>query len=332
MLPPVNRTRGTLAVAPYQSTIFISMKTFSNTFKASTFDNSEPQCKTCTPLRGDSFSTRVESVWIDSYIWKIKRSAVNYSTYVLLEDNRPSTPEHLLVVDSASETIYKLNRSSYASSCSSDYPLIKYDNLLMQMEMVVVYLHNQYLLVNSKFIVTTTYYCRTFCYTTPPKILHGYHVDDSKRQDLPPNPDQRVSNPRLASKPKPWEAAQSHDHVDDSKRQDLPPNPDQRVSNPRLAPKPKPWEAAQSQCIIPTVKIMFPGPLPSISPMASTYWWQDKCCLSDEKEEVCKQEHDEKVVSKEVLEDEMELKEYSDTERHKEKIHVISFMMFVRWK
>ncbi|GJX22954.1 DNA repair helicase XPB1, partial [Tanacetum coccineum] len=29
------------------------------------------------------------------------------------------------------------------------------------------------------------------------------------------------------------------DHVDDSKRQDLPPNPDQCVSNPRLAPKPK---------------------------------------------------------------------------------------------
>ncbi|KAI3777606.1 hypothetical protein L1987_47406 [Smallanthus sonchifolius] len=28
---------------------------------------------------------------------------------------------------------------------------------------------------------------------------------------------------------------------------DLPPNPDQPVSNPRLAPKPKPWEAAQSQ-------------------------------------------------------------------------------------
>ncbi|GJU13045.1 phytochrome-associated serine/threonine-protein phosphatase 3-like protein [Tanacetum coccineum] len=83
---------------------------------------------------------------------------------------------------------------------SSDYPLIKYDNLLMQMEMV--------------------------------------------------------------------------DHVDDSKRQDLPPN--QRVSNPRLAPKPKPWEAAQSQGIIPTVKILFPGPLPSISPMASAYWWQQK--------------------------------------------------------
>ncbi|GJR64987.1 hypothetical protein Tco_0011052 [Tanacetum coccineum] len=66
------------------------------------------------------------------------------------------------------------------------------------------------------------------------------------------------------------------DYVDDLKRQDLPPNPDQRVSNPRLAPKPKPWEAAQSQGIIPTVKIMFPGPLPSISPMASTYWWQQK--------------------------------------------------------
>ncbi|PWA73644.1 peroxin 14 [Artemisia annua] len=28
---------------------------------------------------------------------------------------------------------------------------------------------------------------------------------------------------------------------------DMPPNPDQPVSNPRLAPKPKPWEAAQSQ-------------------------------------------------------------------------------------
>ncbi|XP_076959579.1 peroxisomal membrane protein PEX14-like [Bidens hawaiensis] len=28
---------------------------------------------------------------------------------------------------------------------------------------------------------------------------------------------------------------------------DLPPNPDQPVSNPRLAPKPKPWEAVQSQ-------------------------------------------------------------------------------------
>nr|GEY02116.1 peroxisomal membrane protein PEX14 [Tanacetum cinerariifolium] len=28
---------------------------------------------------------------------------------------------------------------------------------------------------------------------------------------------------------------------------DMPPNPDQPVSNPRLAPKPKPWEATQSQ-------------------------------------------------------------------------------------
>ncbi|GKD95981.1 hypothetical protein Tco_1379878, partial [Tanacetum coccineum] len=40
--------------------------------------------------------------------------------------------------------------------------------------------------------------------------------------------------------------------------------------------------------------------------------------LENEKQEVPKQEHDEKVVSEEVLEDEMELKEYSDTECHKE--------------
>ncbi|PWA79465.1 hypothetical protein CTI12_AA206230 [Artemisia annua] len=40
--------------------------------------------------------------------------------------------------------------------------------------------------------------------------------------------------------------------------------------------------------------------------------------LETEKQEVPMQEHDEKVLSEEVLEDEMELKEYSDTERHKE--------------
>ncbi|GJT06852.1 ribonuclease H-like domain-containing protein [Tanacetum coccineum] len=69
--------------------------------------------------------------------------------------------------------------------------------------------------------------------------------------------------------------------------------------------------------------------------IAETVWAHNliqELLVQTEKQEVCKQEHDEKVVSKEVLEDEMELKEYSDTERHKEKIHVISFMMFVRWK
>ncbi|GKE52457.1 hypothetical protein Tco_1487613 [Tanacetum coccineum] len=185
MLPPVNRTRGTLAVAPYQSTIFFSMKTFFNTFKASTFDNSEPQfktsnigttaplsCKTCAPLRELC----------------IERTPIRAAALVFA-DTEPF--------------FRKSTRSAYDS---------RLVNLL-----------------------------------SPPPAT----VEPSA---TPPHP----------------KSYMDVNHVDDSKRQDLPPN--QRVSNPRLAPKPKPWEVAQSQGIIPTVKIMFSGPLPSISPMASAYW------------------------------------------------------------
>ncbi|KAI3499421.1 hypothetical protein L1887_35221 [Cichorium endivia] len=62
---------------------------------------------------------------------------------------------------------------------------------------------------------------------------------------------------------------------------DLPPNPDQPVSNPRLAPKPKPWEATQSQggTIYENnngLQDNGAGPASVYNAEGSAPWWQQK--------------------------------------------------------